>query len=300
MRILITGGTGFIGKALCRRLLGQGHQLTVLSRQTPESVRRSCGEAVTPLFSFQALSPRSGFDAVVNLAGESIAARRWTEARKRLLWDSRVGLTAELVNFIATAESRPAVMVSGSAVGYYGNRGDTPLDENSDTTDDFSHQLCAAWEKEAENAAELGVRVCILRTGLVIGRDGGFLQRMLPLFRLGLGGRIGTGRQWMSWVHLDDHVAITDHLLANASLDGVFNATAPDPVTNREFTECLARVLHRPAFLPVPAAALRLLLGEMAELLLGGQRVLPARLQKEAFPFRYERLEEALREVIGR
>ena len=298
MQILITGGTGFIGKALCRRLLQQGHRLTVFSRQTPDRVRRICGDAVTPLSSLDALSTRAGFDAVVNLAGESIAGGRWTEARKQLLWDSRVGLTAELVDFIATAETKPGVMVSGSAVGYYGNRGDTPLDEDSDGVDDFSHRLCVVWEKEAARAAEHGVRVCILRTGLVVGRDGGFLQRLLPLFRLGLGGRIGSGRQWMSWIHLDDHIGVTEHLLDNAHLDGIFNATAPNPVTNREFTTCLARVLHRPAFLPVPAIALKLALGEMAELLLGGQRVLPTRLQHEPFRFRYERLEAALREAI--
>jgi uncharacterized protein (TIGR01777 family) len=299
MQVLITGGTGFIGKTLCRRLLQQGHQLTVLSRQSPDTVQRLCGAAVTPLASLKALSPQAGFDAVVNLAGESIVARRWTDARKNVLWDSRVALTEELVGFIAAAERKPGVLVSGSAVGYYGDRGDAPLDEDSGFADDFGHRLCAAWEKAALRAEEHGVRVCVLRTGLVVGRDGGFLQRMLLPFKLGLGGRIGDGRQWMSWVHLDDHVAMTDHLLNHAHLDGVFNATSPHPVTNLEFTECLARLLKRPALLPVPAIALRLLLGEMAELLLGGQRVLPARWQQENFPYRYPRIEEALKEALG-
>ena len=299
MQILITGGTGFIGKTLCRRLSRSGHQLTVLSRQPPERVRHLCGDSVTPLPSLNELSPQTGFDAVVNLAGESIVAKRWTKARKKLLWDSRVGLTSELIDVIATAESKPGVMVSGSAVGYYGNRGDMVLDEDSDFSDDFGHRLCAAWEEQALRALDHGVRVCLLRTGLVIGKDGGFLRRMLPVFKLGLGGRIGDGRQWMSWIHLDDHVAMTEHLLDNSQLDGVFNATAPNPVTNREFTDCLARLLNRPAFFPVPASALKLVLGETAELLLGGQRVMPARLQRTQFRFRYESLQEALREALN-
>lgn len=300
MKILITGGTGFIGKTLCRSLLQGGHELTVLSRQAPERVRLLCGESVTACSSLKALSSADRFDAVVNLAGESIADRRWTAARKKLLWDSRVALTSDLVAFIAAAETKPQVMVSGSAVGYYGNRGNEPLDEDSGGSDDFSHRLCAGWESAALAAAEHGVRVCLLRTGLVIGQGGGFLQRMLPLFRLGLGGRIGDGRQWMSWVHIDDHVAMTEHLLDNPGLQGPFNATAPNPATNREFTETLASVLKRPAILPVPAAILRLVLGEMAELLLGGQRVLPVRFQKETFRFRHERLEDALRLALGR
>ncbi|QXP82709.1 TIGR01777 family oxidoreductase [Methylococcus sp. Mc7] len=300
MQILVTGGTGFIGKSLCRHLLERGHRLAVLSRQAPDAVRRLCGEAVTPVASIDSLSPQAGFDAVVNLAGEPIADKRWTEARKRLLWESRVGLTSELVDYIARAETKPQVLVNGSAVGYYGNRGDTLLDEESAGGDGFSHRLCAAWEEAASQAAGHGARVCVLRTGLVIGRHGGFLQRMLPLFGLGLGGRIGDGRQWMSWIHIDDHVAVTEYLIGNTRLEGAFNATAPNPVTNREFTECLASLLNRPAPLPVPAFTLRLALGEMAELLLGGQRVIPKRLQQEPFRFRYEHLEDALRHALGR
>ena len=298
MQILITGGTGFIGTTLCRHLLQQGHELTVLSRQTPTKVRQRCGETVAPLAELKELSRRDRFDAVINLAGESIVARRWTDARKEVLWNSRVSLTEELVEFIARTEQKPAVLVSGSAVGYYGNQGDTPLDDYSRCTDGFGHRLCAAWEKAALRARDHGVRVAVLRTGLVIGHGGGFLQRLLLPFKLGLGGRIGDGKQWMSWVHLEDHVAMTDYLLGHANLEGVFNATAPHPVTNAEFTACLARLLRRPACLPVPAVALKLLLGEMAGLLLGGQRVLPARWQRENFPYRYPRLEEALRDAL--
>lgn len=298
MQILITGGTGFIGRALCRSLLRQGHGLTVLSRQPAQRVRRLCGEAVTPISGFDALSRQSPCDAVVNLAGEPIAAARWSDARKKLLWDSRVRLTGDLVDFMADLDKPPSVLISGSAVGYYGDRGDTVLDEGSDAADDFSHRLCDAWEEAARRACDLGVRVCLLRTGLVVGRGGGFLQRMLPLFRLGLGGRIGSGRQWMSWIHLDDYIALTGHLLAGTHSSGVFNGTAPHPVTNLEFTATLARLLHRPAPLPVPAFLLGLTFGEMAQLLLGGQRVVPARPLAEGFQFRHERLESALRAVL--
>lgn len=300
MQILITGGTGFIGRALCGLLLQQGHELTVLSRQAAETVRRICGSSVAAVASIKNLSSQANYDAVVNLAGEPIAAKRWTDTRKQLLWDSRVTLTSDLVAFIGAARSKPQVMVSGSAVGYYGNRGDIPLDEDSEGSDDFSHQLCSAWEEAALAAVSHGVRVCVVRTGLVIGRNGGFLQRMLPLFKLGLGGRIGNGDQWMSWIHLDDHIALVEYLLNHSHLHGVFNAAAPDPVTNQEFTGCLARTLNRPALLPVPAAALQLVFGEMAGLLLGSQRVLPKRLQREGFRFRYERLDQALRDAIER
>jgi len=299
MHILITGGTGLIGRALCRRLLQRDHRLTVLSRQPPERVAALCGGAVTALARLRDLTPEARFNAVVNLAGEPIAARRWTAERKKVLWDSRVTLTAELVDFIAAAETRPAVLISGSAVGYYGNRGDLPLSEDSPASDATGDRLCAAWEEAAQRAADHGVRVCRLRTGLVIGPGGGFLQRMLPPFRLGLGGPIGDGRQWMSWIHRDDHLSLTELLLEQGALSGAFNATAPNPVTNAEFSRCLARLLRRPALLPVPAPLLRLVFGEMAELLLGGQRVLPQRLLGAGFRFRFPQLDQALADVLG-
>lgn len=300
MQVLITGGTGFIGQALCRHFLAAGHHLTVLSRQPPERVRRLCGDGVTRLSSLDELTPQTQFDAVVNLAGESIAGARWTQARKQLLWDSRVTLTKRLADWIAAAVIKPQVLISGSAVGYYGNRDDTRLTEAAAPGDDFSHRLCAAWEQAAQRTGEAGVRVCLLRTGLVIGPNGGFLQRMLPPFRLGLGGPIGNGRQWMSWIHRDDHVALTAYLLEHAELAGVFNATAPNPVTNAEFSRCLSQRLQRPALLPVPAPLLRLVFGEMAELLLGGQCVVPERLVQAGFQFRYADLEPALAEALRR
>ncbi|MGE0114385.1 MAG: TIGR01777 family oxidoreductase [Steroidobacteraceae bacterium] len=298
MKILITGGTGFIGSALCRHLHAQGHELAVLSRQPPDAVRRLCGATVTPLANLNDLLDHGEFAAVINLAGEAIAAKRWTPARKKILWHSRVTLTEDLTAVIAASPRKPDVLISGSAVGYYGNQGNALLTEDSMAIDDFGHRLCAAWEQAALRLREHGVRVCILRTGLVIGRKGGFLQRMLLPFKLGLGGRIGDGRQWLSWVHRDDYLAMIDMLLQQTHLQGTFNATAPQPVTNAEFTACLARLLHRPALLPIPALPLRLLLGEMAELLLGGQRVLPARWQQEKFSYLYPQLEAALRAAL--
>lgn len=226
-------------------------------------------------------------------------AARWTTKRKQSLLDSRVGTTRQLVDIMAKAEQKPAVFLSGSAIGWYGDQGDAPLDESFQTTaGDFGHELCAQWEHAALQAESLGVRVCLLRTGLVVGKGGGFLARMLPPFRLGLGGRIGHGRQWMSWIHRDDHVAITGKLLEDTALSGVFNLTAPTPVSNAEFTQTLSGILRRPAPLPVPAWLLKLAMGEMAELLLGGQKVLPERIMRAGYRFQHPRLEDALREVL--
>lgn len=294
MKILFTGGTGFIGKELCKRLLQRGEALTVLSRR-PETVGERCGDQVAGLGSLAALTADDHFDAVINLAGEPIADARWTERRKRLLWESRVTLTEQLVDYIARAQAKPQVLISGSAVGYYGDGGDRLLDEASAYTDDFSHRLCAAWEQAA---LEAGVRVCILRTGLVVGKNGGFLQRMLPPFKIGLGGRLGGGQQWMSWVHRNDLIRMIEHLLDSPGSSGAYNGTAPHPVTNREFTRTLAKALKRPALLPVPAAVLKVALGELSVLLLGGQRVVPKRFLGERFEFEFDTLEQALTDVL--
>jgi len=298
MKILITGGTGFIGKELCKRLLQRGASLTVLSRH-PETVAERCGEQVAGIGSLGALSADDAFDAVINLAGEPIADARWMERRKRLLWESRVTLTEQLVDYIARAQAKPQVLVSGSAVGYYGDCGDRLLDEASIYTDDFSHRLCAAWEEAAGKARDHGVRVCTLRTGLVVGKNGGFLQRMLAPFKMGMGGRLGDGRQWMSWVHRNDLIRMIEHLLDSPGSSGAYNGTAPHPVTNREFTRVLAKVLKRPALLPVPAAVLKVALGELSVLLLGGQRVVPKRFLEEGFRFEFEILEQALTDVLA-
>ncbi len=297
MKILITGGTGFIGRQLCRLLTDQNHSVTVLSRD-PVAGARIIGEKINFITSLDTLSSADYFDAIINLAGAPIFGGRWTEKRKRIIRDSRIQTTAKLIDFIKKSDQKPGVLISGSAIGYYGDQGDAVVDETAVGHDEFSHRLCRDWEAEAEKARQHGVRVCILRTGLVTGKAGGFLAPMILPFRLGLGGRLGSGKQWMSWIHIDDHIAMVRLLLEDSTLEGIFNATAPNPVTNQEFTKTLARLLRRPALLPVPAGLLRLLLGEMSDLLLGGQRVMPVRFQQAGFPFRYPRLDPALRQVI--
>jgi uncharacterized protein len=296
--ILITGGTGFLGRALAGAWLEQGHNVTVLSRN-PTAASRLLGPEIHTVSDLARIPKDHPFDAVVNLAGEPIFGGRWAEARKRQLRDSRICLTKRLIDFIASLPEKPEVLISGSAIGVYGDQGDTLLTENSGGKTCFSQQLCADWERTARQAEELGVRVCLIRTGLVLDNGGGLLQRMLPAFRLGLGGRLGDGRQWMSWIHRRDWLAVVHTLLNNPDLQGAFNATAPHPVTNLAFSDELAKQLHRPTLIPMPAALLRLLFGEMAELMLGSQRVMPARLQEQGFAFQFPTLETALRQILG-
>lgn len=298
MNILLTGGTGFIGRKLCHSLLKKGHELTVLSRR-PEKVPYLCGEQVQTINDLEKLSAIEHFEVIINLAGEGIADARWSNKRKQTLLDSRIKITEQLNTFINKAKQKPSVLISGSAVGYYGNQGSKILTENSKAINDgFAHQLCEQWEATAKKAENLGVRVCILRTGLVIGNDGGFLQKMLPAFKLGLGGKIGNGQQWMPWIHRTDLIQIIEKMMDSANMHGPYNASAPNPVTNQEFTCCLAKKLHRPAILPVPAPVLKLSMGEMADLLLGGQRVIPSRLQEINFQFQFNTLDEALDDVL--
>lgn len=298
MRILITGGTGLIGRQLCKVLLAEGHQLTVLSR-APDSVPARCGPGVQAMAGLEQWQPDRTFDAVINLAGDPIVDARWTTRRKQALWDSRVSLTQQLVQRIAAALHKPGVLLSGSAVGYYGNRGDAALDEASPPGEDFPARLCMAWEDAALAAQSAGVRVCLLRTGLVLSRHGGLLGRMLPPFRLGLGPRLGDGRQWISWVHIDDYVAMLLGLLNDANARGPYNMTAPRPATNAEFTATLAATLHRPAPFVVPAMLLRLGMGERACLLLEGQRALPDRMETAGYRHTHANLADALRGLLG-
>jgi len=298
MKILITGGTGLIGRRLCVALLAKGHELTVLSRK-PDTVKTKCGEAVQAISTLNEWQPDTVFDAVINLAGEPIVDARWTDERKQLLWESRVTLTEKLVQCIANAKHKPAVLLSGSATGVYGDGGDTVLDESHPAATGFGAQLCSAWENAAQAADALGVRVCLLRTGLVLDSRGGLLGKMLLPFKLGLAARLGNGRQWMSWIHVNDYVAIVLLLLENAQAKGAYNMTAPEPVTNAQFTQTLARVLHRPALLVTPTWLLKLLLGEMAALLLGGQRALPTKIQALGYHFDYVNLEDALNAIVS-
>lgn len=298
MHCLITGGTGFIGSALCHRLAAQGHTLTVLSRD-PVRAAGVLPPGTRCIRAFAELGSAEHVDAVVNLAGEPIAAARWSPARKRVLAASRIDLTRDLLDVIARAAQRPAVLLSASAIGFYGDQGDASLTEESAPRVEYQHELCRDWESVACRAETLGVRTAVLRIGLVIGRDGGFLQRMLPPFRLGLGGPVGHGRQWMSWVHREDVLGMITWLLAREDLRGAFNLTAPAPVTSREFATALGAVLHRPAVLPVPAPMLKLAFGEMSTLLLTGQRVLPARAEREGYRFRFAAIGPALAEAVG-
>ena len=298
MRILLTGGTGLIGQALCRHWQRQGHELWVWSRN-PLQVPRLCSGA-QGIAQLQALNGSAPLDAVINLAGAPIADRPWTAARRDLLWRSRVDLTRALVDWMGEQATPPHVLLSGSAVGWYGDGGEQWLAEDSAPGNaDFGSRLCVAWEQEAERARQWGVRVALPRTAPVLAPQGGMLARLLPPFRLGLGGRLGSGQQWMPWIHLDDQVALIDHLLQHDACSGPFNACAPEAVRNADFTQTLARTLHRPAVLPAPAWALRLALGEMSVLLLGGQRLVPRRTQQTGFAWRYPGLAGALKQLLG-
>jgi uncharacterized protein len=299
MHILLTGGTGLIGRRLCRHWLDQGHQLTVWSRR-PEQVARLCGAGVRGIGHPDDLGEEP-VDAVINLAGAPIADRPWTRKRRLLLWDSRITLTEQLITWLERRERKPSVLISGSAVGWYGDGGERELDETAaPVSEDFASQLCIAWEETAQRAQALGIRVVLLRTGLVLAPDGGMMQRLLPPFKMGLGGPIGNGRQWMPWIHIDDQIAAIDFLLNRQDAEGPYNACAPSPVRNRDFAKTLAAILHRPAFMPMPAVALRMLMGELSVLLLGGQRARPSRLQAAGFTFRFTELHAALENLLGR
>ena len=299
MKILITGGTGFIGSALTRSLTDQGYEVTVLSRN-PDSVEKICGPGIKALNNLNQLKPEDTFQAIINLAGAPIFDARWSDARKQIIRDSRIGLTKRLVASMARMAVKPELLISGSAIGYYGDQGDTVLTEQSAAHKDFSEQLCTDWENEAKKAEQLGVRVCLIRTGLVLAEGGGLLKRMLLPFRLGLGGRLGDGQQWMSWIHRQDWIAIARLMINDSSMQGAYNATAPNPVTNSEFARTLAHCLNRPALLPVPAWLLKILLGEMSGLVLGSQRVMPERLLALGFKFQYTDLSSALNQVLRR
>ncbi|BCG26944.1 NAD-dependent dehydratase [Pseudomonas tohonis] len=297
MHILLTGGTGLIGRELCRLWSGRGHQVTVLSR-TPQRVAGLCGPAVRAIGSVHDYGD-GPLDALVNMAGEPVAGGLWTRARKAKILDSRVAFTERLLAWLETREQRPALLLSGSAVGWYGDAGEREVREDSAPGNgDFASALCIAWEETAQRAEALGIRVVLLRTGLVLAERDGFLRDMLRPFRLGLGGRLGSGRQWMPWIHLQDQIAAMDFLLHQEGASGPYNACAPHPARNRDFTRSLGRALGRPAFLPAPAFALRLLLGEMSILLLGGQRALPTRLLEAGFTFRFTDLDTALADVL--
>ncbi len=296
MQILITGGTGLIGSHLVPRLLETGHSVTVVTRD-PDKARNKFDPRVTLWKGLNDHENLDGFDAVINLAGEPIADKRWNEAQKQRLCQSRWQITERLVAMFKASQTPPSVLISGSAAGYYGDLGEVVVTEDEPPHNEFTHKLCARWEQIACGAQSENTRVCLLRTGVVLAPKGGILAKLLPLFRAGLGGPVGNGRQYLAWIHIDDMVNGILWLLNN-DLRGPFNMVSPYPVRNEQFSHSLGHVLNRPAFVRAPATAVKLLMGESSVLVLGGQRALPKRLEESGFGFRYFDLEEALADVV--
>jgi uncharacterized protein len=309
MKIVIAGGTGFLGGPLAEMYAEEGHDVRVLTRSlVPGESRHDPGTGVPGITRVGwtadgAAGPWAGVldgaDAVINLAGESLAAKRWSPATKARFRESRILATRSLTAAIAAVPRRPAVFVSGSAVGYYGPSDSTPLTESDPAGRDFLAQLCVDWEQEARKAESTGIRVVLLRTGIVLERSGGALPEMMAPFRYFVGGRLGSGRQYMSWIHRLDWIEIVRWIVHTSSIVGPVNATAPHPVTNRHMARSLGRAMKRPSFIPAPAFALRVIVGEFAESLVTGQRVLPDRVQKAGYHFRYPEIEQACRGIFG-
>ncbi len=294
MNLLITGGTGFIGTALCSHLSDQ-HDITLKTRY-PESISSN----IKGISSLSQLAPTKVFDVVINLAGEPIANKRWSKNQKRKIIDSRINGTEELVNFFKNSKEKPSLLISGSAIGYYGvGSTNETIDEGNSGDKSFSSSLCTTWENTAMQAESLGIRTCTLRTGIVLGKNGGALKRMLLPFKLGLGGRIGTGDQWMSWIHIDDLIGIINYCIEHKDLHGPINGTAPNPTSNAEFTKILSKTLKRPAFFHLPSPIIKFLAGEMGEeLLLAGKKVVPSKILAAGYNFKYAYLEEALSNIL--
>jgi hypothetical protein len=304
-RVVVTGATGLVGTQLCSYLRSQGYQVVVFSR-SPQKARRAVpGAAEYVEWDYSSLQGSwvgalSGAYGVVHLAGASLFGSRWNKEYKKKLYDSRIESTRALVQAMERMETRPAVFVSGSAVGYYGHRGDALLDETAEPGDDFLARMCIDWEREALRAEELGMRTVLLRTGIVMDNSGGALAQLKIPFQLFVGGPVLPGTQWISWVHIDDQVGLIRLALENENVRGPLNATAPHPQTNADFSATLGRVLGTPSWLPVPGFALHLLIGEFAEHLTHGQRVLPQRAQDYGYQFRYPTAEKALDSLLGR
>ncbi|KEA50059.1 epimerase [Mangrovibacter sp. MFB070] len=292
---MLTGGTGLIGRHLIPPLIETGHSITVVTR-SPERARQLLDPRVTLWQSLDEHPTLDGFDAVINLAGEPIADKRWSATQKQRLCQSRWRITQRLVEMIHASNQPPAIFLSGSAVGFYGDTGDEVVTEEDTPHNAFTHELCAKWEAIALQAQSPHTRVCLLRTGLVLAPDGGMMSKLLPLFRLGLGGPLGDGHQYLSWIHIDDMVNAIIWLLDNP-LQGPFNMVAPYPVRNARFTQLLGEAVNRPAILRVPARVISLMMGESATLVLGGQNALPRRLEQSGFGFRWFQLEDALQNV---
>ncbi|MEJ7698492.1 MAG: TIGR01777 family oxidoreductase [Pyrinomonadaceae bacterium] len=297
MKILISGASGLVGTHLIPTLLAKGHEIYKLVRKTPKSSDEIQWEAEKG-FSETEQAKLENFDAVMHLAGDNVASENWSDEKKRKIKDSRVVGTRVLVDALKRAQNPPKIFVSASATGFYGNRKDEILTEDSRQGAGFLTDVCTAWEDEIEKAEEFA-RVVFLRIGVVLAKDGGALEKMLMPFKFGVGGTIGSGKQWMSWIALDDLIKLIHFALENETLRGAVNAVAPNPVTNEEFTKMLGKALHRPTVLPIPTFAIKLMFGEMGEtLLLQGARVLPKRLLDAGFEFQFSNLEEAMKHVL--
>ncbi|MER3430072.1 MAG: TIGR01777 family protein [Blastocatellia bacterium] len=298
MRILVTGASGLIGSAFCKSAATRGVEIIRASRK-PAAGTGSVRWDPESGFDLGAMESLEGLDAVIHLAGESVSGLRWSDEKKKAIRDSRVQGTRSVVGAIAKLKRKPAVFISASAIGFYGDRGDEELTEASPPGETFLAEVCVQWETESRRAEDLGVRTVLLRNGIVLSKDGGALATMLLPFKLGLGGVIGSGRQWMSWISLDEVVAIMEFVLANESLRGGVNVVSPNPVRNQEFTKILGEVLYRPTFLPVPEFAVHMLLGEMGDaLLLDSTRVVPKRLLDAGYEFRFSDLKAALENAL--
>jgi uncharacterized protein (TIGR01777 family) len=302
-KVLIAGATGLIGTALAASCARDGLGVVAIARDPARAAKRLPGATIVAWDGTEGPPPAEAFagvEALVNLVGEPIAAKRWSEEHKRLVRDSRVLATRALVDGLRAVEARPSVLVQASGTGFYGDRGDEILTEASKTGVGFLAEVCREWEGEAEKARELGVRVVLLRSGLVLSRAGGFLAKILPPFRFGVGGHVGTGKQWLPWIHIDDEIALIRHAMTSTSVSGGLNAVAPEPVTNAELTTALGRALKRPTVLSAPAFAVRIALGgEMAEeLILASQRAMPVRTLESGFKFKHPLLEPALKDLV--
>jgi hypothetical protein len=298
MKILISGASGLVGTHLIPTLKAKGHEIFRLVRKTPKAADEIQWDSEKG-FSESERAKLENFDAVVHLAGDNVASENWSAEKKRKIRDSRVVGTRVLVDALKRAQNPPKILVSASATGFYGSRADEILTEDSAKGTGFLAEVCAAWENESSKAEEFGARVVMPRIGVVLARDGGALEKMLTPFKFGVGGRIGSGKQWMSWIALEDLIRVIHFALENENLRGAVNATAPNPVTNEEFTRTFGKVLHRPTILPVPEFAIKLMFGEMGEtLLLEGSRVVPKRLPENGFEFKFTNLEEAMKAAL--
>lgn len=298
MKYLITGGTGFVGSKLINDLLSEKADITVLTRDKTKC-NKIFENKVRAISNLSETGLAENIDCIINLAGEPIANKRWSKAQEKKLISSRVETTKALVNLISRLEHKPGCLISTSAIGYYGCQGDITLDENSKPVNEFTHELCKAWEQEALKAKDIGIRVCITRLGVVLGKNGGALQKMLPAFKLVLGGKIGNGQQYFSWVHIDDVVKCIKFLINKNTCDGIYNLTSPNAVTNAEFTKSLARALHRPAFFNMPTFIVKTIFGEMGDrLLLNGQKVYPKKLLENNFKFTFENIDSAIKNIL--